>query len=188
MKDVLTRLPTQRASDATNLLPYCVCQVNHKLLKEKAVDLQIEINETPQEDDYQAILAPLCEYNQAQTGLIRTEKLAILIKDDAGATQGGLYAKISGQWLFVELLVVPGVARGQGLGSKLMNKVEDLAREKGCQGIWLDTFSFQAPDFYLRLGFSMFGELKDYPVAGCNRFFMQKKFDLNNYNASNTQP
>nr|WP_240164143.1 GNAT family N-acetyltransferase [Pseudomonas allii] len=133
-------------------------------------------------------MAPLREFNQAQTGLIGTEKFAFLIKDDAGATQGGLYAKISGQWLFVELLVVPEVARGQGLGAKLMNKVEALAREKGCQGIWLDTFSFQAPDFYRRLGFSIFGELKDYPVAGYNRFFMQKRFDLDKHNASHTQP
>ncbi|MDU8572364.1 GNAT family N-acetyltransferase [Pseudomonas syringae] len=151
------------------------------------MDLRIEINETPQEADYQAILTPLREYNQAQTGLTGTEKLAILIKDDAGATQGGLYAKISGQWLFVELLVVPEVARGQGLGAKLMDKAEALAREKGCQGIWLDTFSFQATDFYLRHGFSIFGELKDYPVVGYHRFFMQKRFDINKHNANDTQ-
>jgi len=151
------------------------------------VDLRIDINETPQEVDYEAILAPLCEYNQAQTGLIGTGKLAILIKDDAGATKGGLYAKISGQWLFVELLVVPEVARGQGLGTKLMNKAEAMAREKGCQGMWLATLSYQAPDFYLRLGFSIFGELKDYPVVGYNRLFMQKIFYLNKHNASYIQ-
>ncbi|KWS34723.1 GNAT family N-acetyltransferase [Pseudomonas syringae] len=140
--------------------------------------LRIEINEAPQEVDYQAILAPLREYNQAQTGLAGTEKLAILIKGGVGSTHGGLYAKISGQWLFVELLVVPEAARGQGLGAKLMSIADALARKKGCQGIWLDTFSFQAPDFYLQLGFSIFGELKDYPVVGHNRFFMQKRFDL----------
>lgn len=141
------------------------------------MSLRIEIKEAPQEADYQAILAPLIEYNQAQIGQARAEKLALLIKDETGNTQGGLYAKVSGQWLFIELLVVPEAARGQGMGAKLMNKVEVLAREKGCQGIWLDTFSFQAPDFYLGLGFSVFGELKDYPVAGHNRFFMQKRFD-----------
>jgi GNAT superfamily N-acetyltransferase len=144
---------------------------------ENPVGLRLELNDAPQEVDYQAILAPLKEYNQAQAGLIETEKFALLIKDDAGATQGGLYARISGQWLFVELLVVPEAARGQGLGAKLMARAEAQAREKGCQGIWLDTFSFQAPDFYRRLGFSLFGELKDYPVAGYNRFFMQKRFD-----------
>lgn len=144
---------------------------------EKTVSLRIELNDAPQEIDYQAILAPLQEYNHAQAGLVETEKFAILIKDDVGATQGGLYAKISGQWLFVELLVVPEAARGQGFGAKLIARAETRAREKGCKGIWLDTFSFQAPDFYLRLGFSIFGELKDYPVAGHNRFFMQKLFD-----------
>ncbi|CAD5200115.1 GNAT family N-acetyltransferase [Pseudomonas sp. FEN] len=140
--------------------------------------LRIEIKEAPLEADYQAILAPLSEYNQAQTGLAGAEKFAILIKDETGNTQGGLHAKIFGQWLFVELLVVPEIARGQGMGSKLMSMAQTLAREKGCQGIWLDTFSFQAPDFYLRLGFSVFGELKDYPIAGHNRFFMQKRFDM----------
>lgn len=74
------------------------------------MDLRIEINEAPQEVDYQEILAQLREYNQAKTGLIGTEKLAFLIKDDLGATQGGLYANISGQWLFVDLLVVPEAA------------------------------------------------------------------------------
>lgn len=152
------------------------------------MDLRIEINEAPQEVDYQEILAPLREYNQAKTGLIGTEKLAILIKDDLGATQGGLYANISGQWLFVDLLVVPEAARGQGLGTKLINMAQELARKKGCQGIWLDTFSFQAPDFYLRLGFSIFGELKDYPVVGYNRFFMRKRFDLDRDNPSHIEP
>ncbi len=131
------------------------------------MDLRIEINEAPQEDDYQAVLAPLQAYNRAKAGFIETEKFAILIKDDEGATQGGLYAKISGQWLFVDLLIVPEAARGQGLGAKLMDRAETLARK--------NTFSFQAPDFYLRLGFSLFGELKDYPVVGHNRFFMQKR-------------
>nr|WP_256679578.1 GNAT family N-acetyltransferase [Pseudomonas sp. Fl4BN1] len=146
--------------------------------REKAVNLRIEIEETPQEADYQAILAPLSEYNREHAGQVRSEKIAILIKDEMGGTQGGLYAKVSGQWLFVELLVVPEVARGQGVGSKLMNMAQTLARKKGCQGMWLDTFSFQAPDFYLRLGFSIFGELKDYPSAGHSRFFMQKRFDV----------
>ncbi|EKT4444597.1 GNAT family N-acetyltransferase [Stenotrophomonas maltophilia] len=149
--------------------------------------LRLEIDEKPQEADYRAILTPLCEYNEAQTGLIRSEKLAILIKDDSDVVEGGLYAAISGRWLFIELLVVPDFARGQGLGAELMGKAEDLARTKGCQGIWLDTFSFQAPKFYLQLGFSVFGELEDYPVAGYNRIFMKKIFDLDKNSDINVQ-
>lgn len=149
--------------------------------------LRIEINERPEDTDYQAILTPLREYNEAHIGLVKTEKRAILIKDDAGTTKGGLFAKFSGQWLFVELLVVPEAARGQGLGTELMNSAEALARENGCLGMWLDTFSFQAPEFYLRLGFSVFGELEDYPVVGSNRFFMQKRFESHERDFNNAQ-
>ncbi|WP_397453849.1 GNAT family N-acetyltransferase [Pseudomonas sp. NA-150] len=138
------------------------------------MNLRIEVELAPQEADYQAILAPLRAFNQEQATLTNAEKIALLIKDDVGKPLGGLYAKVFGQWLFVELLAVPEVARGQGLGSQLMNMAEQLALEKGCLGIWLDTFSFQAPDFYHRLGFSVFGELKDYP-PGHSRFFMQKR-------------
>lgn len=150
--------------------------------------LRIETNVEPSKDDYHAILVPLLDYNQARTGLAGSEELAILVKDEAGSTKGGLYAKTSGQWLFVELLVVPEFARRQGLGAELMSEAEALAREKGCQGIWLDTFSFQAPEFYLRLGYTVFGELEDYPVAGYSRLFMQKRLDLNTPDASSVQP
>ncbi|MGH8409424.1 MAG: GNAT family N-acetyltransferase, partial [Pseudomonas sp.] len=45
--------------------------------------------------------------------------------------------------------------------------------EKGCAGIWLDTFSFQAPGFYRKLGFSEFGHIAEYP-PGHTRHFFQK--------------
>jgi hypothetical protein len=53
---------------------------------------------------------------------------------------------------------------------------EDLAREKNCVGIWLDTFDFQAPDFYRKHGFSEFGQLQDYP-PGHQRLFFHKRLD-----------
>ena len=75
--------------------------------------------------------------------------------------------------MFVELLFVPETLRGQGFGEKLMRQAEDLAREAGCTGIWLDTFSFQAPDFYKRLGYTEFGTLADYP-PGFTRHYLHK--------------
>jgi hypothetical protein len=43
-------------------------------------------------------------------------------------------------------------------------------------GIWLDTFDFQAPDFYRGHGFTEFGKLSDYP-PGHQRYFFQKRLD-----------
>lgn len=87
---------------------------------------------------------------------------------------GGLYGEIFYSWLFVELLAIPDEMRGQGTGSLLMNTAEDLARERGCVGIWLDTFDFQAPAFYHKHGFTEFGCLENFPPEH-KRLFFQKR-------------
>ena len=63
----------------------------------------------------------------------------------------------------------------RGLARDLVLKAESIARERGCCGSWVDTFTFQAPDFYLRLGYEKFGELPRYP-AGQSRLFLRKMF------------
>jgi ribosomal protein S18 acetylase RimI-like enzyme len=55
-----------------------------------------------------------------------------------------------------------------------MAMAEDLARERGCVGVWLDTFDFQAPEFYRKHGYEQFGRLDDYP-PGHQRLFFQKR-------------
>ena len=100
--------------------------------------------------------------------------MAILIKSAAGATQGGLWGFTMFRWLIVELLFVPEEARGMGLGRAIMAEAEALARQRNCIGIWLDTYSFQAPGFYEKLGFRTFGQVDDHP-PGASRLFMQKR-------------
>ena len=63
--------------------------------------------------------------------------------------------------------------RGQGIGRQLLTEAEDHARRHGCHQIWLDTYSFQAPGFYQRLGYQIFGEL-DYPDDR-KRLFLHKR-------------
>lgn len=64
-------------------------------------------------------------------------------------------------------------ARGRGIGTQLLTTGEDHAKARGCRHAWLDTFSFQAPDFYAKRGYIVFGELEDYP-PGHRRFFLRK--------------
>ena len=135
--------------------------------------LRIERSQNPTDEEREAILTPLRAYNATQAGLSNAQPLALLVRDDNGEILGGLYGRFFYQWLFIELLSVPEQARGQGMGSTLMQMAEDLAREKECVGIWLDTFDFQAPEFYKRLGYSELGQIADYP-PGHKRFFFQK--------------
>ena len=136
--------------------------------------LRIERTDTPTDEERQAILAPLRAYNTAKTGGTVPELVAWLVRDEQGEIVGGLYGRVFFSWLYIELLVVPEQARGQGTGSTLMQMAEELAREKNCVGIWLDTFDFQAPAFYRKHGFTEIGQIDDYP-PGHQHFFLQKR-------------
>lgn len=136
--------------------------------------LRIELSLNPTDAEEHAIVLPLRAYNASKAGATTPEPIALLIRDEHDEILGGLYGRVFYQWLYVELLSVPEQARGQGMGSKLMHMAEDLAREKGCIGVWLDTFDFQAPGFYQKLGYSELGQIADYP-PGHKRFFFQKR-------------
>ncbi|KMT57063.1 GNAT family N-acetyltransferase [Pseudomonas fildesensis] len=138
------------------------------------MELKMEVSFDVTAEEREAILKPLRAYNLSHTGDMAFETVGILLRDPV--TQevvGGLYGKISYGWMFIELLSIPDEMRTRGAGTRLMNAAEDLARQRGCGGIWLDTFSFQAPGFYRKLGFSEFGHIADYP-AGHQRHFFQK--------------
>ena len=64
--------------------------------------------------------------------------------------------------------------RGQGFGHRLLTLAEDEARHRGAKKAHLDTFSFQAPDFYKQHGYEVFGELQDFP-PGHQRYFLSKQ-------------
>lgn len=139
--------------------------------------MRIEHTTQPSDDELQAILTPLRAYNASKAGDAGAEKFALLVRDDGDEqVLGGLSGKLLYRWMFIELLAVPEQARGQGVGSRLMAMAEEWAREKNCVGIWLDTFDFQAPEFYRSLGYSEFGHIDDYP-PGHRRFYFQKRLD-----------
>jgi GNAT superfamily N-acetyltransferase len=133
---------------------------------------RIDIAWQPPEADREAILKPLLAYNERNGGSPRYEPFAIKLCDEAtGACLGGLWGQIYYDWLFVELLFIPEEERGKGIGASLIARAESIARGKGCVGVWLDTFSFQAPGFYPKLGYEVFAILDDYPKGGRRTFF-----------------
>lgn len=128
----------------------------------------------PTDADRDAVLAVLVAYNATHAPPIRREPLALLVKDDMDAVIGGLWGRSGYDWLFVEYLAVPETLRGQSVGTALMRQAEQVARDRGCVGIWLDTFAFQARGFYEKLGFTVFGTIPDHPV-GSARHFLAKR-------------
>lgn len=138
--------------------------------------IALHIADAPTPEDREAVLAPLRAYNEAMAGPARSEPVAILLRDADGQTIGGLWGRTGYDWLFVEYLAVPEALRGQRLGSALIAEAERIARARGCCGLWLDTFAFQARGFYEKLGFTVFGTLEDHP-RGSRRFFLSKRLE-----------
>ena len=135
---------------------------------------RIEIKTEVQEVDRKAIVAAMLSFNESRIGDDGYEPLAILLRNDDGKVQGGLTAKCYYRWLFIDLLFVPEAFRGAKLGGKLLAQAEQWAKERGCVGVWLDTFTFQAPGFYEKQGYSVFGALENYPNGETQRIFLRK--------------
>ena len=123
-------------------------------------------------DDLAVIRDGLLAYNDAQVDSDEGH-IGVLLKDDAGATVGGLTAHWYYGWMFIEYLFVPPELRGEDLGTQLMAEAERFARARGLRGIWLDSYSFQAPQFYEKLGYGVFGTIDNYP-PGSARHFLSK--------------
>jgi GNAT superfamily N-acetyltransferase len=119
-----------------------------------------------------AIVKGLREYNVATAGKFDHRPLTVTVRE-RGEIVGGLAGETFWGWMFVSLLWVSDARRGHGYGSALMGAAEKEARIRGVRNVYLDTFSFQAPGFYTKLGYREFARLDEFP-AGHRRFWMTK--------------
>ncbi len=99
--------------------------------------------------------------------------LIVVAKDEKGRVVGGITANLNWNWLEICLLWVDASYRGKGLGSRLLETLEQEAQERGCRRVHVDTFSFQAKAFYERFGYHVFATLEDYP-PGHQRIYLEK--------------
>ena len=136
------------------------------------MDYTVTLSDLADEQVRKALAAPLIRYNEAQAGPSQHRPLVLAIHDSSGVVIGGLWGATAYGWLYTQMLTVPDKLRGQGLGTQLMQQAEDEARRRGCRQAWVDT-QFGARPFYEKLGYTVFGELPDYP-PGFSRIFLRK--------------
>ena len=139
----------------------------------------IQLVAEPSPEIQEAIRGPLKRQNDARLGEVGVSEVLALTLMSAESSEiiGGLWGWTSRGWLYVDLLFVPESLRASGIGRSLMQRAEREALGRGCHAAWLSTFSFQAPDFYQKLGYRVFGELPDYPL-GHSSIFLTKRLVL----------
>lgn len=131
------------------------------------------ITDKIEKQDEELIFQGLLEYNLTRIEDKNLKDLGIYIEDETGEKVGGLIGNTHGNWLFVNYLWVKKAFRKQSIGSRILQQAEQTAKERGCKYVFLDTFSFQAPEFYKRYGYSEAFTLEEYPISG-KRYYLTK--------------
>lgn len=134
---------------------------------------RIESAEAPDDHDYSIVGKGLQAYNIQHAGESGHRPLCLFLHSPDDEVVGGLIGATYWDWLYIDLFWLRQDVRGQGHGHRLIEMAEAEARRRGARAAYLDTFSFQAPDFYLEHGYEVFGELADFP-RGHRRFFFTK--------------
>jgi GNAT superfamily N-acetyltransferase len=135
-----------------------------------AGDYQIEYLDKPEWD---LIGGGIQEFNTRNAGDENAKRLCFVVRAPNGEAVGGVIGMTFWNWLYIELMFVKEEHRRGGFGSRLLALAEEEGRKHGAQHAFLDTFSFQAPEFYKKHGYRVFGELPDFP-AGHTRFYLVK--------------
>ena len=112
-------------------------------------------------------------YNRSKREEAASEPLNLYLEDEKGNLMAGLVAETFGNWLEIEYLFVKEELRGQRIGSKLLQRAENEAKNRNCRFAFVNTYQFQAPDFYQKHGYKEVFALQDYPYTG-QRFYYQK--------------
>jgi GNAT superfamily N-acetyltransferase len=102
--------------------------------------------------------------------------LSYVLKDETGEAIAGINATLY-CWniLYVDILYVEDSYRSKGYGKLLLERAESESKKLGGYMSHLDTFDWQAKEFYEHLGYEVFGILENCP-RGHNRYYMKKVF------------
>jgi GNAT superfamily N-acetyltransferase len=128
-------------------------------------------------DDARVVHESLIRFNSSVVPFTQSRPFVRMqygILDDGGTLIAGITAMLY-CWgiLYTDVLWVHEHYRHRGLGTKLIRKVEEEAKKRGCTLSHLDTFDFQGKAFYEKLGYEPFGILNECP-PGHQRIFLKK--------------
>lgn len=127
-----------------------------------------------EEPEWGVIGGGIRNYNTQRAGEDNAKTLCFILRAPDQEIVGGVIGATYWDWLHIDLMWVKDELRGRGYGHRLLAHAEAEARQRGAENAYLDTFSFQAPGFYERHGYQVFGELRGFP-AGHQRYFLTKR-------------
>jgi GNAT superfamily N-acetyltransferase len=118
--------------------------------------------------------AGLLRYNRKTAGPFHYSRTVLSVRDAKRRILGGAILQSFWKETYVELLWLSDKARRLGYGRRLMAEAERRARRRGSVLMHLNTYSFQAPGFYEKLGFKRFGGMEGSPRGASRHFYVKR--------------
>jgi GNAT superfamily N-acetyltransferase len=134
---------------------------------------KIIVAHEPSQADNDALREGLVTWYEREMGQTRDKEFSVFLKNNLGQVFGGIQAQFDTESVYIEALWVDEKLRNKGYGKKLLYAAELEAKKNGCVFSILDTWDFQAPDFYLKNGYKPIGEIKKY-WREHSRIFLKK--------------
>lgn len=122
------------------------------------------------------------EYNE-ENSTVRgpdARTLTIRVRNEHDEVIGGAIILLYWGWVVIDVLGLEKKVRGQGLGRRLMEMIEEIGWANDCTRVHTTAYDFQALDFYRKLGYRIVGQLEDYP-DGYTLYWIRK--DMNGRHA-----
>lgn len=134
---------------------------------------EYKITKNISNQDIAEIYSCLKDFNLSKLECSEVIPLGIFKEDASENKLAGLIGETFGNWLSIKYLWVSAELRGKGIGSVILQAAENEARLRGAKYAFVDTFSFQAPKFYVRHGYKQVFELTDYPYTGSRYYYIK---------------
>jgi GNAT superfamily N-acetyltransferase len=135
--------------------------------------LKIVVDYSPSQADNDVVREGIIASNEHIVGE-RDKAFSIFLKNNSGKVFGGIQAFRDTESTYIDVLWVEENLQRQGYGTKLLGAAEREAIENGCIFSLVDTWDFQAEEFYLKNGYERISEIKNY-WHGHSKIFLRKK-------------
>lgn len=134
-------------------------------------------NSLQRESLTQCIQRHLIEHNVSSSDIASEEDIVVSATKPDGEVIGGVSATLWGACLEIKFIWVSDHERGHRIGSRLMQELERTSRSKGCRRVLVDTYSFQAPSFYINQGYRECFRVDGYSTGNISKIFFMKELE-----------
>jgi len=134
---------------------------------------QVVVDYAPSQADNAVVSEGIIAFNESILGE-RDKEFSIFLKNDSGKIFGGVQAFLDTESIYIDTLWVEESLQKQGYGTKLLDAAEQEAIKNGGAYSTVDTWDFQAEEFYLKRGYEKLGEVKNYWL-GHSKITLRKK-------------